>query len=108
MPPQQVEVAVGSADGATLVASVRPAQVAMLGPEGFRIARVDGVVGVEATSSSALLYGIFRLLATMQQHNALPTNYTSTPAMERRVWCLHLCLIIFTFAYIGISLEHKQ
>ena len=51
---QQVEVTMGSADGATLVASVRAAQATMLGAEGFRIAHVDGVVSVEAASSSAL------------------------------------------------------
>ena len=84
---EQVQVSVGddTAD-ATLVASVLPAQAAALGAEGFRISRAGGVVRVDAASSSALLYGVFRLLATMQQHRALPTDYTSKPAMERRVW----------------------
>eukprot|EP01043_Picozoa_sp_COSAG02_P000274 COSAG02_NODE_5_length_66751_cov_63.939148_20_plen_238_part_00 len=84
---EQIKVSVGdTAAGARLVASVLPAQVAALGTEGFRISQVNGTVHVDAASSSGLLYGVFRLLATMQQHSPLPTNYTSKPAMERRVW----------------------
>ena len=84
---EQIQVSVGDAAvDATLVASVLPAEATALGTEGFRISRADGVVRVDAATSSALLYGVFRLLATMQQHSPLPTNYTSKPAMERRVW----------------------
>ena len=86
---EQIQVSVGNAAAdATLVASVLPEQAAALGTEGFRISQADGIVRLDVASSSALLYGVFRLLATMQQHSLLPTNYTSKPAMERRVWQL--------------------
>jgi alpha-glucuronidase len=86
---EQIQVSVGNeAADATLVASVLPEQAAALGTEGFRISQADGIVRLDVASSSALLYGVFRLLATMQQHSLLPTNYTSKPAMERRVWQL--------------------
>ena len=62
---EQVQVSVGDAAvDATLVASVLPAEATALGTEGFRISRADGVVRVDAATSSALLYGVFRLLAT--------------------------------------------
>ena len=84
---EKVEVSVGgAAGGSTLVASVLPAQAAALGKEGFRISRGGGTVRVDAASSSSLLYGVFRLLATMQQNKALPTILTSTPAVELRVF----------------------
>eukprot|EP01043_Picozoa_sp_COSAG02_P031587 COSAG02_NODE_2068_length_9943_cov_5.977245_12_plen_281_part_00 len=86
---EQIQVTVGKAAAdATLVASVLPAEAAALGTEGFRISQADGIVRLDAASSSALLYGVFRFLATMQQHGPVPANYTSKPAMERRVWQL--------------------
>ena len=79
------------APGCRLVVSVLAgAASTALGKEGFRI-RQDpgtGAVHIEASSSSGLLYGAFKLLSLMQQHKAIPLDLESAPAMELRIWDL--------------------
>ena len=62
---------------------------ASLGKEGFRIGRSGfGGVTLEAATASGALYGSFRLLSYLQRGEAIPSNFTSTPAMALRIWNL--------------------
>jgi alpha-glucuronidase len=76
----------GAVSGEPLV-SIEPEEA--LGKEGFRIGRsaAGGVTVVAATASGAL-YGSFRLLSYLQRGEAIPSNFTSTPAMALRIWDL--------------------
>ena len=80
------------AAGTRLVASVLAAGAASaaLGKEGFRIRQDTSAktVHIEAATPSGLLYGTFNLLSLVQQHEAIPRDYESAPAMELRVWDL--------------------
>ena len=74
--------------GTKLVASVLGANAKVsLGQEGFRIRRTMASVHIEASTSSGLLYGVFRLLATLQQHKEIQDLETA-PAMDLRMWDL--------------------
>lgn len=73
--------------GTKLVMAVVAAAADVLGDEGYRVVHEDAmdVLRVEAGSSSGLLYGMFRLLSTMQTKQPLRQDYTSVPAMSLRV-----------------------
>jgi len=77
-----------AADAPGLLVDVSATAAGALGSEGFRLTTSPRGVVLSAHTASGALYGAFRLLSRVQRALPLPSNQTSVPAMQLRIWDL--------------------